>query len=243
VLREPLHGLSVPQQLDRARGFRDRDGDDVVVRHTRYVLRELTRRIDTIDAQQTELEERLRPLVADHAPALIGLRGVGVHTAAALLVTAGDNPERMRSEAAFAHLCASAPIPASSGKTSRHRLNRGGDRGANQALWRIAMVRMSCDARTRDYVQRRTAEGKTKKEIMRCLKRYIARQAYRTITQPPRDLPPSGAVLRELRKQRGLSLHAVADLIDTTATRLSQLERELIFDTGLARRAHAYITT
>jgi transposase len=166
-----------------------------------------------------------------------------VHTAAALLVTAGDNPQRMRSEAAFANLCASAPIPASSGKTTRHRLNRGGDRRANHALWRIAMVRMSHDPRTRDHVERRTAEGKTKKEIMRCLKRYIAREVYGAIINPPSDLPPAGPVLRQLRRQRGLSLQAVADVIDTTATRLSTLERELVFDTKLARRAHAYITT
>ncbi|MPZ88959.1 MAG: transposase [Nitriliruptorales bacterium] len=234
---------SDPQQLDRARRFHDRATPDPVVRHTRYVLRELAHRIATIEAQQADLEKRLRPLVADHAPALVGLNGAGVHTAAALLVTAGDNPERMRSEAAFANLCASAPIPASSGKTTRHRLNRGGDRRANQALWRIAMVRMSSDPRTRDYVERRTTEGKTKKEIMRCLKRYIAREVFRAITSPPGDLPPAGPLLRQLRKQRGLSLQAVADVIDTTAIRLSTLERELAFDTNLARRAHTYITT
>ena len=105
------------------------------------------------------------------------------------------------------------------------------------------MVRMSNDPRTRAYVERRTAEGKSKKEIMRCLKRYIARQVHAAIINPPTDLPPSGTDLRQLRKQRGLSLQAVADLIDTAATRLSQLERELVFDTNLARRAHAYITT
>jgi transposase len=134
-IREPLCGLPAPQQLDRARRFHDRDDPDPVVCHTRYVLRELARRVATIDTQQAQLEQRLRPLVAGHAPALVGLTGAGVHTAAALLVTAGDNPQRMRSEAAFANLCASAPIPASSGKTTRHRLNRGGDRRANQALW------------------------------------------------------------------------------------------------------------
>jgi len=242
-IREPLCGLPAPQQLDRARRFHDRDDPDPVVCHTRYVLRELARRVATIDTQQAQLEQRLRPLVAGHAPALVGLTGAGVHTAAALLVTAGDNPQRMRSEAAFANLCASAPIPASSGKTTRHRLNRGGDRRANQALWRVAMVRMAHDPRTRDYVQRRTAEGKTKKEIIRCLKRYIAREAYGAIINPPTDLPPAGAALRQQRKQRGLSLQAVAEVIDTTATRLSTLERELVFDTNLAHRAHAYITT
>lgn len=242
-LRDPLHGRSRSEQLDHVRRFRDRDHADPVVSHTRYVLRELARRIATIEAQQAELEDRLRVLVVGYAPALVGLPGAGVHTAAALLITAGDNPERMRSEAAFANLCAAAPIPASSGKTTRHRLNRGGDRSANKALWRIAMVRMSHDPRTRAYVERRTAEGKSKREIMRCLKRYIARQVYGAIINPPADLPPTGPVLRQLRKQRGLSLQAVADVIDTTATRLSTLERELVFDTRLARRAHAYIAT
>lgn len=242
-ITESLQGLTRAAQLDRARRWQDRDHPDPVVTHTRWVLRELARRVATIEAQQAELENRLRPLVAAHAPALIGKKGFGPHTAAALLIAAGDNPKRLRSDAAFAHMCAAAPIPASSGKTTRHRLNRGGNRMANQALWRVAMVRMSTDEATRDYVDRRTAEGKTKPEIIRCLKRYIAREAYAAIVAPPTDLPPAGPELRRLRTQRGLSLQAVADVIDTTATRLSTLERELVFDTDLARRAHAYITT
>ena len=105
--------------------------------------------------------------------------GVGVHTAALLLVAAGDNAERITSEAAFAHLCGVAPIHASSGKMTRHRLNRGGNRQANHALWRIVFTRMSSDPRTRAYVERRLAEGRSKPEIMRVLKRYVAREVYR----------------------------------------------------------------
>jgi transposase len=101
-----------------------------------------------------------------------------------LLITAGDNPDRLRSEAAWAHLCGVSPIQASSGKVTRHRLNRGGDRQANHALWRIAMTRMSNDPRTRDYVTRRLDEGRSKPEIIRVLKRYIAREVYRAL---PRD--------------------------------------------------------
>ena len=108
----------------------------------------------------------------------MALHGVGIDTAATLLVAAGDNPERLRSEPAWAHLCGVAPIEASSGKVTRHRLNRGGDRNANQALWRIALTRMRSDPRTRAYVKRRTAEGKSKREIIRILKRYIAREVY-----------------------------------------------------------------
>jgi transposase len=112
------------------------------------------------------------------APRLIDLPGVRVDTAGQLLVTAGDNPGRVRSERAFARLCGVAPVPVSFGRTDRHRLHRGGDRDANSALWRIALVRMRCHQPTKDYVARRTAEGMTKKEILRCLKRYIARQVY-----------------------------------------------------------------
>jgi transposase len=119
------------------------------------------------------------------APHLIALPGVGVDTAGQLLVTAGDNPDRLRSEAAFARLCGAAPIPVSSGRTDRHRLHRGGDRLANNALWRIALVRMHCHQPTKDYVARRTSEGKTKPEILRCLKRYVARETYPLLTGAP----------------------------------------------------------
>ncbi|MFF3441674.1 transposase [Streptosporangium sp. NPDC002721] len=110
-----------------------------------------------------------------------------------MLVTVGDNPERVRSEAAFAMLCGVAPLPASSGKTHRHRLNRGGDRDANCALWRIAVTRMATDPRTRDYVQRRIKDGKDKKEIIRCLKRYITREIYTLLcpTPPQNGLDPA----------------------------------------------------
>lgn len=113
------------------------------------------------------------------APSLVVLPGVGAETAGQLLITAGDNPDRLRSEASFAHLCAAAPVPASSGRTNRHRINRGGDRHANSALYTIVLVRMRHDHRTRDYVARRTAEGMSTKDIMRCLKRFVAREIYR----------------------------------------------------------------
>jgi transposase len=120
-------------------------------------------------------------LVADTAPDLLALHGVGVDTAAILLVAAGDNPERLHSEAAWAHLCGVSPIDASSGKVVRRRLNRSGNRQANHALWRIAITRMGSDPRTRDYVERRTIEGRSKSEIIRMLKRYIAREVYREL--------------------------------------------------------------
>jgi transposase len=128
--------------------------------------------------QIERLDDLITPLVTARAPGLPGLYGVGPDTAALLLIAAGDRPERLRSEAAWAHMCAVAPIPASSGKTRRHRLNRGGNREANHALWRIVITRMSAHRATRAYVGRRTAEGLSKKDIIRCLKRYVAREVY-----------------------------------------------------------------
>jgi len=158
--------------------LRPRPGD-VVGHATRIALRELGRRAEFLDAQLERLDELIAPLVAARAPGLLALHGVGPDTAALLLVAAGDHPERLRSEAAWAHLCAVVPIPASSGKVTRHRLNPGGDRQANHALWRIVLTRMSAHPPTLIYVERRTKEGLSKKEIIRCLKRYVAREVYR----------------------------------------------------------------
>jgi transposase len=129
-------------------------------------------------AEIGELDTELHALVTAAAPDLLQLPGVGVETAGQLLTTAGDNPDRLRSEAAFAHLCGAAPIPVSSGRTGRHRLNRGGDRWANSALHTIALSRMRWHEPTRAYVTRRRQQGLSTREIMRCLKRLIARQAY-----------------------------------------------------------------
>ncbi len=123
----------------------------------------------------------MRPLIQETAPGLLSVYGVGFDVAARLLIAAGDNPHRIRSEAAWAHLCGVAPIPASSGKIQRHRLNRGGNRQANSAIHRILLTRMAHDQRTRDYISRRSAEGKTTGEIARILKRYIAREIYRQL--------------------------------------------------------------
>jgi transposase len=151
---------------------------------TRIALRELGRRAEFLSTQLDRLDQLIIPLVRAHAPGLLALYGIGPHTAALLLIAAGDHPERLRSEAAWAHMCAAAPIPASSGKTIRHRLNPGGNRQANHALWRIVFTRMGSHPATRAYVERRTAEGKSKKEIIRCLKRYVAREVYHCLRPP-----------------------------------------------------------
>jgi transposase len=135
---------------------------------TKTSLRTLARRWQQLQAELDRIDLQLQALVSAAAPTLLALPGVGVDTAGQLLVTAGDNPQRLRGEAAFAHLCGVAPIPASSGRTHRHRLNRGGDRQANNALWRIALVGMRCHPPTRAYVERRTKQGLSKLDIMRC---------------------------------------------------------------------------
>jgi len=156
---------------------------------TKTTLRTLARRWQQLQAELDQLDTQLQALVATAAPTLLALPGIGVDTAGQLLVTAGDNPQRLRSEAAFAHLCGTAPIPASSGRTDRHRLNRAGDRRANNAMWRIALVRMRCHPPTRAYVEHRTKQGLSKLDILRCLKRYIAREIHPHLTSPPRITP------------------------------------------------------
>jgi transposase len=212
-LRERLRGLDGASLLDACTGLRPARGPapvhgphakrrrpGVLVDPTaacKRALSTLARRIRTLEAEIADLDDDLRPLIEQTAPTLLSLHGVGLDVAGQLLATVGDNPDRLRDEAAFAHLCGVSPIPASSGKTNKHRLNRGGDRGANNALWRIAMVRLRYDPRTRAYRDRRAAEQKTNKDIMRCLKRYIAREVFDAILT---DLARTASPAHELQK-------------------------------------------
>jgi transposase len=158
--------------------LRPRPGD-VVGYATRVALRELGRRAEFLADQIDYLDQLLLPLIELHAPSLLEMYGIGPYVAAILIIAAGDHPDRLRSEAAWAHLCGVAPIPAGSGKTTgRFRLNPGGDRQANHALWRIVFSRMRNHLPTQAYVERRLKEGKAKPEIIRCLKRYVAREVY-----------------------------------------------------------------
>ena len=145
---------------------------------TKLTLRTLARRAIALEEEVNEIDRSLKPLVAETAPELDAVDGVGTDVASALLVAAGDNPERLKNEATFAHLCGVSPIDASSGKQQRHRLNRSGDRQANSALWHIVFTRMVSDPRTKHYIDRRMKEGRTKKEAIRCLKRYVAREVF-----------------------------------------------------------------
>lgn len=239
-LRERIGRETFRRQLELARRFNDAHPDPVE-REIRFAFKELARRIGFLTEQTTRLDERINVLTAAANPALVGISGVGPHVAAQLLATAGDNPDRLRTEAAFAKLCGACPIPASSGKTSRHRLNRGGDRRANRALFTIVLVRMRHDPRTRAYVARRTTEGKTRKEIMRCLKRFVAREIFHTLTNPDPNIP-TGAELRTQRSELDITLTATSTALGVSQVALSRLERGAAHDTALAHRTQAWLS-
>jgi transposase len=178
-LHTELAGLRATGLVARCAGFRiDPDRLLEPTTATRAALRAIARRVQALDEEIAVADARLRPAVTATAPRTAALFGAGPDVAGQLLATAGDNPSRLRSEAALAHLAGISPLPASSGRTDRHRLNRGGDRAANHAIHRIVLCRMRHHERTRAYVTRRTAQGLSKKEIMRCLKRYVVREVH-----------------------------------------------------------------
>jgi transposase len=179
-LRTQLRRLGVADLAATTARFRTTTPNTAITA-TKIALNEIGRRWQTLTGEIERLDTHLEKLVAMTAPALLARHGLGTDTAGALLVAAGDNPDRLVNERSFAALCGVSPLDASSGLQRRHRLNRGGDRQANNALWRIALVRMSNCPRTRAYVERRTKEGRTKREIIRCLKRYIAREIYQDL--------------------------------------------------------------
>jgi hypothetical protein len=188
-LRAELVGLRTGELVDRCAGFRvdaTRLLEPTV--GTKAALRAIARRVQALQEEITLADARLRPATATVAPRTAALFGAGPDVAGQLLVTAGDNPDRLGSEAALAHLAGISPLPASSGRTDRHRLNRGGDRAANAAIHRIVLCRMRHDDRTRAYVTRRTAQGLGKKEIMRCLKRYVVREVHTALLADFADL-------------------------------------------------------
>ena len=169
-VKHHLTGLSPKARVNKSAAFRPGTAD-TTTRYAKQALRLLSRRYQSLTAEIRELDTEITRLCAQANPALLATPGIGPDIAAALLIAAGDNPERMTSESSFAALCGVSPVQASSGRIVRHRLNRGGNRQANQALWRIATIRTAKDPRTIAYVTRRQAEGKTRREIIRCLKR------------------------------------------------------------------------
>jgi transposase len=176
-LREQLAPLTDKALLDRCAAFRCGPIESTTA-SAKHALRALARRWLELAKEIADHDRVLDQLTRAAAPSLRDAFGIGADTAAEMLIVFGDNPERIRSEAAFAKLCGVAPIPASSGKTNRHRLSRGGHRQANSALYRTVIVRMRFHQPTIDYVARRSSEGRTKRDIIRCLKRFLAREIY-----------------------------------------------------------------
>jgi transposase len=176
-LRAELRDLSIYKVLTLASAYRHTGKTDVTTL-TKLALRTLARRALALEEEVKEIDRVLKVLVAETAPELNAIDGVGTDVASAILVAAGDNPERLKNESTFAKLCGVSPLDASSGKQERHRLNRGGDRQANSALWHIVFTRMVKDPRTKHYIERRMKDGRTKKEAIRCLKRYVAREVF-----------------------------------------------------------------
>lgn len=181
-LRTQLSGLTTIQLVNTCSRFRPELSElDDPTQATKTAMRSIATRARHLIDESRALKRQLDDLTRRVAPTTTAVFAIGPETAAALLVTIGDNPDRLRNEASFAHLCGVAPIPASSGKTTRHRLHRGGDRSGNRALHLAVIVRLRYCERTRAYVARRTSEGKTMPEIIRCLKRYLAREIYNAI--------------------------------------------------------------
>ena len=245
-IRERYRGLRTPARMRRLASCRP--SGNTVEHEVLTALRAAGRAWKALKEQSDLLEERMRAILDGNARPLLDIYCASTVTAATLAIVAGDNPERIRSEAAFAKLCGACPIPASSGKTNRHRLNKGGNRQGNAALHHIAIVRMRYHQPTRDYVDRKTKEGKSKLEIIRCLKRFIAREAYHALISIRRGATPSneppaerGRKLRELRTANGITQQQVGDALRVPSSRISEIERGVRDLPELERRAIQWI--
>ncbi|MGC0273371.1 IS110 family transposase, partial [Pseudactinotalea sp. Z1739] len=231
AVRDNYRDLSLPKLVGRLAA--SRPGEDVDSPHTAaiYAMRQLARAYRDAQSRANHLEQRMHEVLSARYPQMLAIYGAGPIVAAQLVVTAGGNPHRIRNEAAFANLCGVAPIPASSGRTNRHRLNRGGDRRGNSALHRITLVRMQRDPQTKDYVARRRQQGKNTREIMRCLKRAIAREVYRALTREPQ--PATRAHFKAQRRDKGMTLTQVARALPScTFALVSRFFGDLVDDFG-----------
>jgi len=219
-VRREYEGMETGAMMAKLAASRPKDA-------CRRSMKMLAKRWIDANGEASSLEEEIKSLLVEAHPALIGAEGISAITAARLVVAAGSNPERMGSEAAFSMLCGTSPIPASSGMTSgRHRLNRGGDRQANRAIHEIVRARMSFDGRTRAYISRKMSEGMTKKEAIRCLCRFVAREVFKLMTGPQEPLP-DGRELALRRRELGLTQAMVGGALGMAPGTVSRLERGL----------------
>lgn len=242
-IREKYSGTTVSALVTALAASRPRTGNgtDPLTASTMSALKALAKRVQFLDEQDRDLTGQIDILVTEMNPALRAAYGVGPDTAAQLIITAGANPERLHSEASFAALCGAAPVPASSGQTTRHRLSRGGDRAANNALHRIALVRMSSHQPTREYVQRQLTGKRSKKEVLRKLKRAIAREIFKLLTRVVEIDDYSD--LRKSRQTKNLTLTTAARHLGICPTEISRLERDLKRDDTLAHTYRQWLTT
>jgi len=222
-IREKYRQLGGDKRVQVLAGLQVRSAPAPLQRAVLLALKSLARRCVDLQREHHRLGIELDQLVTAANPGLRAVYGVGPDTAAQLLLTAGGNPARLRTDAAFAALCGASPIQASSGKVTRHRLSRGGDRAANNALYRIAVVRMAGNQRTKDYVARQRQTGFSSKEIQRKLKRAIAREIFRNLTTPV--TVPAIDDLRPLRQHKNITLTTAAHHLDVWPTTISELER------------------
>lgn len=238
-VREKYRPLSEKRLIDALAACRPaaRSG---VTGNVLLALKVLAQRHQFLAKQAQLLEDQLRVLVAEVNLNLLSARGIGPVTAAQLLITAGGNPERLASEASFAALCGTAPVPASSGKTTRHRLSRGGDRHANSALHTIATVRMSNDPRTRAFVAAQRAKGRSNPELLRILKRAIAREAFKLLQAP--NALAGIEDLRRLRREKNLPLRAVVEALGTCQIHVSRIERGITHDRDFTNRYREWLS-
>jgi transposase len=234
AVREKYRGLTTLKLIEAIARCRPDALSDPWAQSVLVAAKMLAQRVQFLEAQAEQLEAQIDALVTDANPGLRAAYGVGADTAAQLLITAGANPHRLHSEAAFAALCGVAPVPASSGKTTRHRLSRGGDRAANNALHRIALVRLSHHQPTKDYAKRQLLDGhsKSKMEVLRKLKRAIAREIFKLLTR--QIAVPEYADLRLARQAKNITVTAAANHFGLWPTVISRIERGLQRDDELA---------
>jgi transposase len=232
TVREKYRGLTTLRMIDAIARCRPDTLADPWAQSVLVAAKLLAQRVQFLDSQSEILQTQIDALVTEANPGLRAAYGVGPDTAAQLLITAGTNPHRLHSEAAFAALCGAAPVPASSGKTTRHRLSRGGDRAANNALHRIALVRMSNHQPTKDYAQRQLLKGHSKMEILRKLKRAIAREIFKLLTR--QIAVPQYVDLRPARQAKNITVTAAANHFGVWPTVISRIERGLQRDDTLA---------
>jgi transposase len=231
-VREKYRGLTILRMIEAIARCRPDAQADPWAQSVLIAAKMLAQRVQFLESQAEILQAQIEALVTAANPGLRAAYGIGTDTAAQLLITAGANPHRLHSEAAFAALCGAAPVPASSGKTNRHRLSRGGDRAANNALFRIALVRMSSHQPTKDYAQRQLLNGHSKKEILRKLKRAIAREIFKLLTR--QIAVPEYADLRPARQAKNITVTAAANHFGVWPTAISRIERGLQRDDTFA---------